>query len=70
MDKEYREAFLEISQKAVDFYDATSVLSNLIGKTMSSSFPDCQVTERCALIVVALTVLFQSGATLPERQRR
>ena len=30
--------------------------SNLIG-TMSASFPDCQVTECCALIVVARIVL-------------
>ena len=31
--------------------------SNLIGTKMSASFPDCQVTERCALIVVARIVL-------------
>ena len=44
---------MEISQEAVDFYDATRVQSNLIGTKMSASFPDCQVTKRCALIVVA-----------------
>ena len=57
MDDEYREAALEISQEAVDFYAATRVLSNLIGTKMSAGFPDCQVTERCALIVVARIVL-------------
>ena len=57
MDDEYREASLEISKEAVDFYDATRVLSNLIGTKMSSSFPDCQVTERCALVVVPCIVL-------------
>ena len=31
--------------------------SNLIGTKMSASFPDCQVTELCVLIVVACIVL-------------
>ena len=31
--------------------------SNLIGTKMSASFHDCQMTERCALIVVACIVL-------------
>ena len=57
MEDEYREASLEISQEAVDFYGATRVLSNLIGTKLSAGFPDCQVTERCALIVVARIVL-------------
>ena len=59
MDDEYREASLEILQEGVDFYGATRVLSNLIGKKMSSSFPDCQVTERCALVVMCRIVLVQ-----------
>ena len=41
LDDEYREASLEISQEAVDFYGATRVQSNLIGTKMSASFPDC-----------------------------
>ena len=57
LDDEYRKASLEISQEAVDFYGATRVQSNLIGTKMSARFPDCQVTERCALIVVARIVL-------------
>ena len=32
-------------------------MSNLIGTKMSSRIPDCQVTKRCSLIVVACIVL-------------
>ena len=64
MDDEYREASLEISQEAVDFYGATRILSNLIGTKMSAGFPDCQVTERCALSVVTRIVL------VPARRHR
>ena len=57
LDYEYWEASLKSSQEAVDFYGATRLQSNLIGTKMSASFFDCQVTERCALIVVARIVL-------------
>ena len=60
LDDDYREASLEISQKAVNFYNATQVLCNLIGTKMSASFPDCQVTERCTLVVTSL-IVFVSG---------
>ena len=57
INDEYREASVKISQEAVDFYCATRVQSNLISTTMSACFPDWQVTERCALVVVSRIVL-------------
>ena len=57
LENVYRDASLEVSQEAVDFYGATRVLSNLIGSKMTPNFTDYQVTERCALIVVACIVL-------------
>ena len=57
LDDEYREASLDISQEAIDFNGATRVQINLIGTKMTASFPDCQVNERCALIVLARILL-------------
>ena len=57
MDDKYRDASLEVLQKTVDFYGATRFLSNLINTKMSLSDTKCQVTERCALVVVARVVL-------------
>ena len=57
MDDEFRDATLEVSQDAVDFFGGTRVVSNLSSVAASPGYPDCQITDRCALIVVARIVL-------------
>ena len=57
MDDEIRYATLEVSQNSVDFFGGTQVLSNLSNVATSPGCPDCQITDRCALVVVARIVL-------------
>ena len=57
MDDEFRDATLKVSQDAVDFFGDTRVLIILSSVATSSGYPDCLITERCALIVVTRIVL-------------
>ena len=57
MDDEFRDATLDGSQDAVEFFGGTQVLSNLSSVAILPDYPDCQITDRCALIVVARIVL-------------
>ena len=57
MDDYFRDATLKVSQDAVDFVKGTRVLSNLSSVATSPGYPDCQITDRCALIVVTRIVL-------------
>ena len=57
MDDEFRDATLEVSQDAVDFFLGSRVLSNLSCVATLLGYPDCQITNRCAFLVVARIVL-------------
>lgn len=57
MDDDFRDATLVVSQDAVDFFGGTRVLSDLSCVATSPGYPNCQITDRCALIVVARIVI-------------